>query len=183
MQSRRPRPKCCARAAVPCVDDCLQFFGGYGYMLEYPMRVPTSTPGAPHRRGSSEIMRKSLDGISSTPLLRVDGEDMLTASTKPCFTKVRRHSKPRCSVTIVFMIGTCYRPFGGRRGWHRHGHGRLQESERDGWIRGLTDRCHSSAQHALVAAAATITLLATPRTTAHGVRGAAQDAAFHLRSQ
>ena len=36
-----------ADRAVDVVDRCLQFFGGYGYMMEYPSRAPTRRRESP----------------------------------------------------------------------------------------------------------------------------------------
>jgi alkylation response protein AidB-like acyl-CoA dehydrogenase len=51
----------CTELQCKLVDDCLQFFGGYGYMLEYP--IARAYVDARVRRiagGSSEIMREIL---------------------------------------------------------------------------------------------------------------------------
>jgi alkylation response protein AidB-like acyl-CoA dehydrogenase len=49
----------CTELQCKVVDECLQFFGGYGYMLEYP--IARAYIDARVRRiagGSSEIMRE-----------------------------------------------------------------------------------------------------------------------------
>lgn len=49
----------CTELQCKAVDECLQFFGGYGYMLEYP--IARAYIDARVRRiagGSSEIMRE-----------------------------------------------------------------------------------------------------------------------------
>jgi acyl-CoA dehydrogenase len=49
----------CTELQCKVVDECLQFFGGYGYMLEYP--IARAYIDARIRRiagGTSEIMRE-----------------------------------------------------------------------------------------------------------------------------
>jgi alkylation response protein AidB-like acyl-CoA dehydrogenase len=60
----------CTELQCKVVDDCLQFFGGYGYMLEYP--IARAYIDARIRRiagGTSEIMREIIgrELFSATP--------------------------------------------------------------------------------------------------------------------
>jgi alkylation response protein AidB-like acyl-CoA dehydrogenase len=49
----------CTELQCRTVDDCLQFFGGYGYMLEYPIaRAYIDSRVRRIAGGSSEIMRE-----------------------------------------------------------------------------------------------------------------------------
>ena len=49
----------CTELQCKTVDDCLQFFGGYGYMLEYPIaRAYVDSRVRRIAGGSSEIMRE-----------------------------------------------------------------------------------------------------------------------------
>ena len=48
------RPTCSAQV----IDDCLQFFGGYGYMLEYPIARLTDARVQRIYGGTNEIMKE-----------------------------------------------------------------------------------------------------------------------------
>jgi alkylation response protein AidB-like acyl-CoA dehydrogenase len=49
----------CTELQCRAVDECLQFFGGYGYMLEYPIaRAYVDSRVRRIAGGTSEIMRE-----------------------------------------------------------------------------------------------------------------------------
>jgi acyl-CoA dehydrogenase len=61
----RPGELFCTEMQARVIDRCLQLFGGYGYMMEYPIARLYRRPGGPDLCGTSEVMKmiiaKSLD--------------------------------------------------------------------------------------------------------------------------
>ena len=56
------------------VDECLQFFGGYGYMLEYPIaRAYIDSRVRRIAGGSSEVMREIISRSERLALQNVKG--------------------------------------------------------------------------------------------------------------
>ena len=49
----------CGRVVRQVADDCIQFHGGYGYMMEYPIaRAYLDTRAATLYAGTTEIMKE-----------------------------------------------------------------------------------------------------------------------------